>query len=624
MGTVWLARDIRLDRLVAIKVLHPHLAADANARARFVTEARLAARLAHPNVVPVFAVDADHDPPLIVMALIDGESVAERLATRGAMPVGQVDRLMREMGWALGYAHAAGVIHRDITPANILLEADTGRALLADFGLATVTEHLDAAPVFGTPGYLAPEVIRGESAGPASDIYALGAVAYTLLAGRPPFVAESTGELLARHLVATPPPLAPLASGAPRRLIELVESCLAKDPADRPADADALLARLARAPESITIAPPLATWFSRWSRFRPIYAIAAPVLGLQSWLLVWGYFGSGRTSFLVAALLSTIASFTAIPIAAHLLAEAAALRRLRRHGFDIEDIRAAWPHWTEHLERVRARDGLRPLAGRVIFDLTVVGAVALFITFAIVIPFLPFWVGEADSSGVAGALMSMASTVYLGVMTGLGIGFISPGIRIAPAGRIRGAMRKLWDTRLASTVTWLAGLGQRERLATTGTLHRNTELVLGLAIEEVWRGLPRALQLEIGEDVPEIAGTLRHGAEELRALADRMREAESGLGSEDPELAALVMERERVETHQRDSVATLERIRLQLLRVASERRGTTELTGHLERARALEHDMIVEVAAHDELRRFLQGKLTRTPHPTPTPTPVSA
>lgn len=623
MGTVWLARDIRLDRLVAIKVLHPQLAADADARARFVTEARLAARLAHPNVVPVFAVDADHDPPLIVMALIDGESVAERLATRGAMPVGQVDRLLREMGWALGYAHAAGVIHRDITPANILLETATGRALLADFGLATVTEHLDAAPVFGTPGYLAPEVIRGESAGPASDIYALGVVAYTLLAGRPPFVAESTGELLARHLVATPPPLAPLAPGAPRRLVELVESCLAKDPADRPADADALLARLARAPESITIAPPLATWFSRWSRFRPIYAIAAPVLGLQSWLLVWGYFGSGRTSFLVAALLSTIASFTAIPIAAHLLAEAAALRRLRRHGFDIEDIRAAWPHWTEHLERVRARDGLRPLAGRVIFDLTVVGAVALFITFAIVIPFLPFWVGEADSSGVAGALMSMASTVYLGVMTGLGIGFISPGIRIAPAGRIRGAMRKLWDTRLASTVTWLAGLGQRERLATTGTLHRHTELVLGLAIEEVWRGLPRALQLEIGEDVPEVAGTLRHGAEELRALADRMREVESGLGSEDPELAALVAERERVETHQRDSVATLERIRLQLLRVASERRGTAALTGHLERARALEHDMLVEVAAHDDLRRFLRGHRQRTPHAV-TPTPVSA
>lgn len=619
MGTVWLARDIRLDRLVAIKVLHPHLAADAAARARFVTEARLAARLAHPNVVPVFAVEAEHDPPLIVMALIDGESVAERLATRGAMPVAQVDRLLREMAWALGYAHAAGVVHRDITPANIMLEADTGRALLADFGLATVTEHLDAAPVFGTPGYLAPEVIRGESAGPGSDIYALGVVGYTVLAGRPPFVAESAGELLARHLVATPPPLAPLASGAPRRLIELIEACLAKDPADRPADADALLARLARAPESITISPPLATWFSRWSRFRPIYAIAAPVLGLQSWLLVWGYFGSGSTGLLIAALLSTVASFTAIPIAAHLLAEAAALRRLRHHGFDIEDIRAAWPHWTEHLERVRAREGLRPLAGRVIFDLTVVGTVVLAITFFVAIPFLPLLVASGEIAGTRGALIYMASWAYLVTMTGAGVGFLSPGVRIAPNGRLRSFLRRLWDTRLAGTVTWLAGLGQRERLVTAGTLHRNTELVLGLAIEEVWRGLPRALQLEIGEDVPQIAGTLRHGAEELRALAERMREAESGLTADDPEFRALVVERERVETHQRDSVATLERIRLQLLRVASERRGTAELTGHLERARALEHGLLIEVAAHDEVRRFLRSSSARTPRPTPTP-----
>lgn len=626
MGVVWLARDIRLDRLVALKVLRPELARDPRARARFVTEARLAARLAHPHVVPVFAVDADHDPPFMVMALIDGESVATRLATRGALPASHVERMVREMGWALGYAHAAGVIHRDITAANVMIEHATGRTLLTDFGLASEIARDDASPVFGTPGYLAPEIIRGGPSDPRSDLYALGVVAYTALAGRPPFVAESTGELLARHLVALPPPLAPLAPDAPRQLVTAIESCLAKEAGERPADADALLAALSRHSDPIVIAPPLVSWFSRWSRFRLIYAIAAPILGLQTWLLIWGYFGTGSTGLLMAGLMTTAISLTAVPFVAHLLAEAAALQRLRRHGFDIADIRAAWSHWTDHLERLRAREGLRPLAGRVIFDLTVVGAVALVLTFGVISPLLPTWIDPSEVGSVRGALLSMGSVVYMAVMTGTGIGFISPGIRVAPRGRLRRTLQWLWSTRLAGAVTWLAGMGQQHRIATSSTLHRPTELVLGLAIEEIWRGLPAALRAEIGEDTPRVAGTLRRGAEELRTLALRMREAEAAFPTGDPEQIPLVTARERVESQQRESVATLERIRLQLLRVASERQRTVALTGHLERARELEKEMVLEFAAHREVHHLLQrGGGSSRPRSTsaPTPTPVS-
>ncbi|HPF60604.1 MAG TPA: serine/threonine-protein kinase [Gemmatimonadales bacterium] len=619
MGTVWLARDVRLDRLVAIKVLHPDLAADPVARERFVAEARTAARLAHPHVVPVFAVEAAHDPPLIVMALVDGETAAARLARRGALPAAEVERILREIAWALGYAHAAGVVHRDLTLANILLERETGRALLADFGLAVAREAPDGSPVFGTPGYLAPELIRGELADARSDLYALGVVGYTLLAGRPPFRGDSTGEVLARHLVAAPDPLGPQAAGAPRRLVELIETCLAKEPAQRPRDADEVLARLDRTPETVAIAPPLADWFARWERIRPIYALATPILGLQPSLLVWGYFSSGRAPLLAAAVVTTLASMTAIPVAIHLASEVSALRRLQHHGFGIDDIRAAWPHWAAQLQERYDRDGLRPLAGRVIFDLTAIGALLLVVTFGYVLPF-------GTEGYVRSALLSMASTLFLAVMTGVSVGVLAPGFRFKPTGWFRRTVARFWHSRAASLVTRLAGARQHDRLAATQTLHRSTELVLGLAIEEIWRSLPVAVHREVGDDVPTMAATLRRAAEELRHLAEQMREAEAQLPFDAPERIDLAGEREQIEEQQRQAVATLERLRLQLLRTMADRRPTADLTTQLERARELERDLVRGVIAHDEVRRLLRGAARRggAAARTPTPTPVGA
>ncbi len=184
MATVYLARDVKLDRPVAIKLLNHRLAADHAARDRFVREAKIAARLAHPHIVPIYSVESTPDHVFIVMAVVDGETLGARIRRRGAMATDEAERVLREMAWALGYAHAHGVVHRDLTLENILLERGTGRALLADFGIAEERDVLESGPVFGTPGFLAPEVIRGDPSDHRADLYALGVIAWTSR-GRP-------------------------------------------------------------------------------------------------------------------------------------------------------------------------------------------------------------------------------------------------------------------------------------------------------------------------------------------------------------------------------------------------------------------------------------------------------
>lgn len=621
MGTVYLARDLALDRPVAIKALHPHLADDPLARERFVREARTAAKLAHPHIVPIYAIETPGDTALLVMAYIEGESLAARLARRGALPADDADRLLREIAWALGYAHATGIVHRDVTPANILIERATGRALLADFGLATAHDAIEATPSFGTPGYLAPEVIRGEPATSRSDLYALGAVGYVALAGARPFEADTPAQLLAKHLVQPAAPLGPLARGASRRLVDAVEQCLAKDPDARPADATAFLAQLERAPEPITIAPALRGWFTRWERIRAIYALAVPLLAMQTWLLIQGYFNSGQEVLLTAALVTTALSLTAVPLVSHLLFEGAELRRLRRVGFGVDDIRAAFPHWRAEQVRERKREGLPPLAGRVVWDLTMIGAVTVFVGAAIVWPNITSWVVAADAIYVRGALTWMLSFAYFGTLTGVGIGFLLPGHRPKPDGWINRLKERFWRSRFAGALARASAAGQREELIASSTLHRNTELVLGLAVDDLWRAIPADTRADLG-DVPALAHALQGSAAELRDLIDRLRESERDLLADDPLRAELATALPPLEARHRESVAALERIRLQLLKLLATRTPTQELTQQLEQARTLEAALVRDVAAQLEVRRLLGASRRRDPLLTPTPSPA--
>jgi serine/threonine protein kinase len=244
MATVQLAFDTRLERNVAVKLLAEHLAEDANFVSRFRREALAAARLVHPNIVQVFdfGLDEATHRNFIVMEFVDGESCAEMLREHGSLPVGEAVEILAQSCRGLDYAHRNGVVHRDVKPGN-LLRSREGMVKLADFGIAKAAEDSDitkVGSVLGTAAYLAPEQARGEAAGPASDLYALGVVAYQLLAGRLPYDAGSLTDLARLQESGPPPRLDELEPDVPPALATAVAVALHRDPEERYPDAAAM------------------------------------------------------------------------------------------------------------------------------------------------------------------------------------------------------------------------------------------------------------------------------------------------------------------------------------------------------------------------------------------------
>jgi serine/threonine-protein kinase len=246
MAVVLLAHDRELERPVAIKVLAEHLARDERFRTRFLREARLAAALAHPNVVQVFDAGEDGGRPYIVMECVDGETLAEVVARRGRLPAGEAVALALQACAGLQHAHDAGLVHRDVKPQNLLLRGD-GTLKLVDFGIARAAEETrltQTGTVLGTAAYLAPEQAAGEEVTSAADVYSLGAVLYELLAGRTPYTFETLAELAHRQSTEPIEPIAELAPDVPAALEDVVMRCLARNPAYRPASAAELAAEL--------------------------------------------------------------------------------------------------------------------------------------------------------------------------------------------------------------------------------------------------------------------------------------------------------------------------------------------------------------------------------------------
>ncbi|MGH3010078.1 MAG: serine/threonine-protein kinase [Gaiellaceae bacterium] len=245
MAVVDLARDVELDRPVALKRLAENLARDEDLRRRFLREARLAARLSHPNVVRVFDIGVDRERPFIAMEYVDGETLAELVARRGRLPADEAAGLALQACAGLAAVHEAGLVHRDVKPQNLLLGRD-GVLKLGDFGIALGEEGTRltlAGTVLGTAGYLAPEQARGEQVTAAADIYAVGAVLCELLTGELPRQPQSLAELGSAG--AFRPPDLSRKYGVPAALAAVVTDCLAERPDDRPPSAAALARRLA-------------------------------------------------------------------------------------------------------------------------------------------------------------------------------------------------------------------------------------------------------------------------------------------------------------------------------------------------------------------------------------------
>lgn len=249
MGAVYLARELALDRLVALKVLPPEFADDPGLRERFLRETRLAASFSHPNIVPVYSVE-EHDNLLaFTMGFVEGETLSERVRRTGPLTAREAVRLMHDVAYALSYAHGRGVVHRDIKPENLMLERATSRALLMDFGVARPSSTVPdvradgltrVGEVVGTPEYMSPEQAAGEAVDGRSDLYALGLVMWFALTGRTAMGAESAQRVLVRQLTELLPPIATARPDLPAALCRAIDRCLEKDADARFPDASAL------------------------------------------------------------------------------------------------------------------------------------------------------------------------------------------------------------------------------------------------------------------------------------------------------------------------------------------------------------------------------------------------
>jgi len=315
MGIVLLARDVALDRPVAIKLLPPHLAALPAERDRFLQEARTAAGLAHPNIVPIHLVEARGDLVFFVMGFVDGETLRDRVERAGPLPPRLATKLLQEVAWALGAAHQRGVIHRDVKPDNIMIERATERAVVTDFGIALGRRGTESAgdPIVGTARYMSPEQACGEPVDARSDLYSLGATFFYALTGRAPFEAANVPAIITKHVYEPAPQVVALRPEVPAKLSAVVERLLRKAPAERFQTADDL-ARVAGELRGRDFrAPPLLRAFVRNAQVSTLVLLTSVLAG------------SGM------GIIGAILVFQLVVVA----------RRLLKDGYTFDDIRAA-------------------------------------------------------------------------------------------------------------------------------------------------------------------------------------------------------------------------------------------------------------------------------------------
>jgi serine/threonine-protein kinase len=589
MGIVYIAQDVALERPVAIKLLPPALAGETDVRERFLREARIAAQLSHPHIVPIHLVEARGDLVYFVMALVEGESLGDRVRRTGPLSVPDAARVMREVAWALAYAHGRGVVHRDVKPDNILLERATGRALVTDFGIARSSAARPVTAtgtILGTLQYMAPEqAIAAAVVDGRADIYALGVTAWFALTRRLPFEAESAPALIAAHLLEPAPPVTTVRADVPAALAEVVQRCLAKDPDGRFASGEDVADAVDRAAGRSAPIP----WAVRnvhgalLSAGQQVALLC--VVGL--WVPVIAPDAAGRMLGLLLLLL-------AIPALNVLIA----VRALIRDGYGPAEVEQAYrsaPVTGRTIEEKRhqaerLRRQLRSPIVRVFFG--ALGAVQIWEGGSLLIAFLTQY--RAPLAAIMGALFLVGLGVLcLGLGTGLLIGWLDRFFVDLTPGRWT-VLTGLASSRPARWLFRLAGLGLRGRLpiegATTPLPAQPTEVLLGRAADELFAALSPSQRSAL-HDLPAVMRKLEVSAANLRARRDALARAIVAVG--DPAeggrralaSAELETERGRVEEGLRAVLEAMENLRLDLLRVRAGVGRSAEITAAIEAAR---------------------------------------
>lgn len=623
MGIVYLARDVALDRLIAIKLLPPDLANRPALRARFLREARTAARLSHPNIVPIHSVEEAGRLVWFVMAYVSGESLASRLRASAGLSPGEVSRILRDAVWALAYAHSQGVVHRDVKPDNILLEQGGRRALLADSGIAAATqgEAGEGGTVVGTLAYLSPEQARGDTVDGRSDLYALGVVGYCALSGRLPYSVTSLGELVERQLAGTPPALAAAAPHIPRVLARTIDRCLAGYPSARFQTGE----ELAEALEHLQSAPselpaPLRVWLAQGNQRR------RPVIFLS---LAWGlpilvgsiiavFLDPTRLDSILLALFGLVAVMS--PWVFYLTARVYQTRGVLRAGYGHADIVHALDRNLEsRREELAYEHGVKSTRiGRAV-NYALIASVSVTALCAIITLVLgggprgaPFAVGI-----VFGALASLVLFVARNFV---------PGARSGSRDRVAEFARTFWNGRVGKWLTNTARWRLKAQSAPDELVHRATEVALGLAAEALYRALPSAQRKDL-KQLPEQITFLSTKAAEMRArveeLDDLIAQAApdsmfgdrpAGNGGAGELRAARDLWAERL----RETVSLLESLRLGLLKLHAGSAVPETLTAELEAARELRG----RLALLDDAQHEVNDSLPRRSIP-PSSTPIT-
>ena len=611
MGVVYLARDVNLDRSVAIKLLPPEMAGDSELKERFLREARTAAQLSHPNIVPIHVVEERDGLVYFVMTVIEGESLGERVRRTGPLRSGEAVRMLQEVAWALAYAHGRGVVHRDIKPDNILLDRATGRALLTDFGIARSTTAIGLTTpglILGTLQYMAPE--QADSSAPIdgrSDLYALGVTAFYAVSGRLPFESDKAPALIAAHLLEPAPPVTSVAAGVPPKLAAAIDRCLLKDPNARWATGEALADALSDVGQASRAMPPTIRSFVNNVSSAVVQFLFLGVVYLWAWLLVPEQLDLVNKLFLALAFLPLLNMITTT-------------RAVAFAGFSARDIgdavaadMLASDRYTEYVRAESAKISrfLMTKWGRRIS--AVVGAFE-----------------------IVGAIVNLVSDVRRPASWGhhaLGLGFAAftgwLGVELVghalQVGPFRNRLASFVDGRgmairfaaalwRSPPVRLMLGIGRltvprRAKQVDTAAAHRPTESLLATAADEVFAALP-ALDRAVLAAVPDVVRHLESLAAGLRARKEVLEQALASVGDaagspKRAKLAAdLSAERTIVEQRLRAAVEALENLRLDLLRLRAGVGTTGDLTEAIDAARRLGREVDYTLDGRDQAMRI--------------------
>ncbi len=599
MGVVYLARDVQLDRDVAIKILPMHLAETRRARERFLREARMAAGLSHPHIVPIHRVGEAGGFVFFVMTYVAGETLGERLRTQGPLPPAEATRVLREVAWALAYAHGRGIVHRDVKPDNILLEAGTGRALVTDFGIAHADEHPaaeeEAGKVTGTAHFMSPEQAVGASADGRSDIYALGVVGYLAVSGRLPFESKNVPALLVSQATEAPPSVMRAAPGLPPALGAAIDRCLAREPAARFPSGESLADALVPANDARPALPPtLRAWLGARNPLLVPYMAWSGLFGTMTSmnLAIW-LMGKRPDGPADIVLLAVIASAPLVPIVGFHVHQA--LRQFRA-GHTLADLRSALAVDQREQAETEAlvNDERVTPAHRLLRLATISSATWLATTFGLILS----GVVHENQIGMFFVIVPMLATLATGALSNaLDVQFIPDGIKKWWQAGIR---ERLWNSRAGEWLARRLGAPERSRLAGASAF-RATEAALGVAASELFAALPKDYRERLVE-LPAIVEALEARAAEARAEAEVL----AALAPADASGAALLDARKKgAASNLAESVAALEGIRLDLLRLHAGAADLAPLTTLMDAARSIGEDLNRLAEAQREVDRAI-------------------